>query len=100
MPNNYGLIFETTSIVNSSQLNIIEETTVNGKPKIAFHVSLQESDVLNENRRRYPKAICESIVERLTPKVQNRSCLLEIDHPMNLNVAIRSNSNMKNLRIQ
>jgi hypothetical protein len=84
MPANgkYNLIFEQTSVVPYDQIKIIEETTVGGKPKLAFSALLQEQDVLNANKRRYSQAICESIVNRLAPRVNNRSCLLEIDHPM------------------
>jgi hypothetical protein len=82
MPRKYQLILEQTSIVPNDQIRILEESTVDGRPKIAFQALLQESETVNANKRKYPRKICESIVEKLSPRVDSRSCLLEIDHPM------------------
>jgi hypothetical protein len=38
--------------------------------------------VKNKNNRYYSSAICESIVNQLSPKASGRSLLMEIDHPL------------------
>jgi len=76
----YNFIFERTSIVKNHDIEILEETSIGGgKSKIAARASLQESEVKNRNNRYYTSAICESIVNQLTPKAQGRSLLMEVD---------------------
>lgn len=79
----YNFIFERTSIVRNHDIEILEETSIgDGKHKIAARASLQESEVKNRNNRYYTSAICESIVNQLSPKAQGRSLLMEVDHPL------------------
>lgn len=79
----YSFIFEQTTVVPVSQMEILEETLTNkGDPKIAFKSRLQESGVKNSNRRIYKQSICESIVNSLAPKAKSNSLLMEIDHPI------------------
>jgi len=81
--NNYCFLFETTSIVPNSDIEILEEVkTEGGGKKVSFKSRLQESNVRNQNKRVYDDTVCESIVNQLTPKAQSRSLLCEIDHPM------------------
>lgn len=79
----YNFIFERTSIVKNHDIEILEETSIgDGKSKIAARASLQESEVKNRNNRYYTSAICESIVNQLSPKATGRSLLMEVDHPL------------------
>ena len=79
----YSFIFEQTNIVSPSDIHIIEESkTESGHPRIAFQARLQEANTRNNNRRIYDDAVCESIVNQLGPRAQNRGMLMEIDHPM------------------
>ena len=79
----YNFLFETTSIVPYSDLQILEEgKTDSGKPKVVFQARLQEQNVRNKNKRIYNNAVCESIVSQLSPRANNRNMLMEIDHPM------------------
>ena len=79
----YNFIFERTSVVKNHDIEILEETDLgNGKSKIAARCSLQEAEVKNRNNRYYSGAICESIVNQLSPKAQGRSLLMEVDHPL------------------
>jgi hypothetical protein len=82
MSSKYYYLYENTQKVSSKNLEILSESTVGGKPKFAFNTILQESGIKNQNKRVYSQAICESIVEKLQPKVTNRSLLMEIDHPL------------------
>jgi hypothetical protein len=76
-------LYEQTNVASSKKnLNIISESVSGGKPKISFKTVLQEAGVKNQNKRIYSQQICESIVEKLQPKVENRSLLMEIDHPL------------------
>lgn len=75
-------LYEQTNVVSSNKIDVINESVSNGKPKISFRTILQEAGVKNQNKRVYSQAICESIVDKLRPKVDNRSLLMEIDHPM------------------
>lgn len=79
----YNFIFERTSVVRNHDIKILEETDIGGgKSKIAARACLQESEVKNKNNRYYSSAICESIVNQLSPKASGRSLLMEIDHPL------------------
>jgi len=75
-------LYEQTKVVSANNLEIISESVSGGKPKISFRTILQEADVKNQNKRVYNQAICESIVGKLQPKVDNNSLLMEIDHPL------------------
>lgn len=79
----YSFIFEQTTIVKPTDLQILSESkTTDGRSKVAFKGLLQEAEVLNSNRRKYSKTICESIVSQLSPKAKSRNLLVELDHPM------------------
>src|SRR6056297_4333455 len=81
--NTYCFLFETTSIVPNSDIEILEEVkTEGGGKKVSFKSRLQESNVRNQNKRIYDDTVCENIVEQLGPKAKSRSLLCEIDHPM------------------
>lgn len=80
---NYSFLFETTTVVTPSEIQILEEgKTPQGNPKVSFKSRLQESGVKNNNKRIYSSQICESIVEQLSPRASTRNLLMEIDHPM------------------
>ncbi len=79
----YNFIFERTSIVHNHDIEVLEETNIgNGKTKLTAKAYLQESETRNRNNRYYSNAICESIVNQLSPKAQGRSLLMEVDHPL------------------
>jgi len=79
----YSFLFEQTSIVPNSEIQILEEgKTESGQPRIAFQARLQEQNVRNNNKRIYNSAVCESIVNQLSPRASNRNMLMEIDHPI------------------
>jgi hypothetical protein len=79
----YNFLIEQTSVVNSDAIKILAENKLpDGRSKIIFKNRLQEADVRNNNRRIYPMAVCESIVEQLGPKAHSRSLLMEVDHPL------------------
>jgi hypothetical protein len=79
MSKKYYYLYETTAKVSSGNLQILSESTVAGKPKYSFNTVLQESGVKNQNKRVYSQSICEGIVAKLQPKVDNRSLLGELD---------------------
>ncbi len=78
----YGFIIEGTQYVPNHDIKILTEDKVDGKPKISAMARLQEADQKNGNGRVYPRSICESIVNQLSPKASSRSLLMEIDHPL------------------
>jgi len=80
--NKYFYLYEQVKTVSSQNLEIISEAVVSGRPKYKFQSYLQEADTLNQNKRRYDQSICESIVDKLSSKIQNKSLLMEIDHPL------------------
>ena len=75
-------LYEQTNTVSSDNLKILNESVVNGRKKYSFRTILQEANIKNQNKRVYSEAICESIVNKLEPKVSNSSLLMEIDHPL------------------
>lgn len=79
----YNFIYEQTSVVPNSKLEVLEESkTDSGDLKCVFRARLQEADVVNGNKRKYSPIVCESITEQLGPKATSRNLLMEIDHPM------------------
>lgn len=81
--NSYHFIYEQTSMSRNEDLEIMEESrTDSGQSKVVFKARLQESDVVNQNRRKYSPVVCESITSQLAPKASNRNLLMEVDHPM------------------
>lgn len=81
--NNFEFLFELTNVVNTSEMTIMEATKLkDGRPKYKMKTRLQEAETVNNNKRIYSTAICESIVHQLNPKAVNNSLLMEIDHPM------------------
>jgi hypothetical protein len=82
MSNKYYYLYEQTTKVSSNNMQILIESAVAGKPKYSFNTVLQESGVKNQNKRIYSQSICEGIVAKLHPKVENRSLLAELDHPL------------------
>ena len=75
-------LYEQTNTVSSDNLKILNESVVNGRKKYSFRTILQEANIKNQNKRVYSEAICESIVNKLEPKVNNNSLLMEVDHPL------------------
>ena len=79
----YSFLIEQTNVVKNNDLHVITESvTESGTPKVIFKATLQEAGVVNQNKRRYSSAICESIVDQLSPKATSRNLLMEVDHPM------------------
>lgn len=79
----YSYLIEQTNVVKNNDLHVITESvTDSGTPKVVFKATLQEAGVINQNKRRYSSAICESIVDQLSPKATSRNLLMEVDHPM------------------
>jgi hypothetical protein len=75
----FAFLFEQTCIVPNSEIEILEESfTADKKPRLRFKTRLQESDVKNQNNRRYSGPVCESIVQQLSPKAQSRNLLMEV----------------------
>ncbi len=81
--NNFYFIFEASSEVTPSKINLIDESVdSNGSAKIVFETRLQTAEEKNNNKRYYSKKICESIVKQLQSKAKQGSLMMEIDHPM------------------
>ena len=84
-PNAIHIIFESAPIWLSKKKDnlVIVESYTKGfkKGKIVMRAMLQESDSINQNKRIYPKRICEEIVSTLSKKTPN-ALLQEMDHPM------------------
>lgn len=79
----YSFLVEQTTICAPHEIKILEESkTESGHSRLTFQARLQEANTLNNNKRIYNTAVCESIVGQLGPKAQNRSMLMEVDHPM------------------
>lgn len=79
----YSFLIEQTNVVKNNDLHVLTESvTESGVPKVIFKATLQEAGVVNQNKRRYSSAICESIVDQLSPKANSRNLLMEVDHPM------------------
>lgn len=49
------------------------------------------TDVFNQNGRRYPESVYEEAYKEILPKIQNRSLLGELDHPLERDEVFLSN---------
>lgn len=52
------------------------------KDKAVFRTVLQSYDDFNRNKRRYPKKVLESALQKVKPRMKSRSFIGELDHPM------------------
>jgi len=77
----YSILFEHTTTIPNSDIEIIEESGSGQNRKATFKSRLQEANVRNANKRYYDTTVCESIVNQLGPKAKARNLLVEIDHP-------------------
>ena len=77
-----GILLEVFQPVASSDIVILENTSVNGINKASFKVRLQTLEERNNNGRFYDRSIGREIVEILKPKAVGRSLFMEVDHPM------------------
>jgi len=50
--------------------------------KVYAKVCLQTADNINQNKRRYRRAVLEEGMRGLDEKIQGRSCFNELDHPL------------------
>lgn len=78
MPNNKSIIFETAF---SSEIQILEESEVGNMYKLKFRAKLQESDIVNNNRRVYPAETLMAVYSQLKSKAMERKLVGEMDHP-------------------
>jgi hypothetical protein len=76
---NKKIIFEKAV---ASEINLIEENiTPGGQYKIVFRAKLQESDVVNNNKRVYPAETLQQVYIQLKEKALSRKLVGELDHP-------------------
>lgn len=75
----YNIISESAFIPGNVEL--LEESTFQGDPKIKFKAKLQEKDVINNNGRSYTEEVLREIVRQLAPKASERKLIGEMDHP-------------------
>ncbi len=76
---NLNIIEESAYV--SVDVELLEESTYGGEQKIKFKAKLQEANVSNNNKRRYPAETLQEIVNQLAPKATERKLLGELDHP-------------------
>lgn len=50
--------------------------------KVIFEAYLQESDLVNQNKRNYPKTVLQDGLDRVADKIKRRAFLGELDHPI------------------
>jgi len=71
--------------------NILIESAIFARPekvkkytdgKVVFEAFLQEADSKNQNKRVYPKDVLDESMKKITLKIQRRSFLGELDHPI------------------
>lgn len=53
--------------------------------KVIFEAFLQESETPNQNKRVYPKSVLDDGLNKISEKIQKRSFLGELDHPISTN---------------
>jgi hypothetical protein len=76
---NKKIIFEQAV---ASEVSLIEESvTPGGQYKIIFRAKLQESDVVNNNKRVYPAETLQQVYLQLKGKALDRKLVGELDHP-------------------
>lgn len=87
------MLINEFSNVDKNQVisKIIKESSIQAKPekvkkytdgKVIFETYLQEADELNKNRRMYPKEVLSEGVKLLGSRIEQRSLVGELDHPI------------------
>ena len=74
------LLVEYTLLDN---LQVINENTAGGTPKLKLRGRFQKCDEQNNNGRIYPRKILESQVQKIQEKIKDRSLVGALDHPAN-----------------
>jgi CRISPR/Cas system-associated endoribonuclease Cas2 len=74
-----SFISEVTSI---QQLKILKESKVDRGWKVEFEACLQTADERNNNNRVYRREHLSEAVNKVTPRIQNRAFVGELDHPL------------------
>jgi len=95
----YFIVESCTSVPNDC-IQILENTTKNGVPKLIFKARLQTANEHNSNRRYYPQDICQEIVTTLAPKAKGRSLFQEVDHPVVSGDDVASKSRAVTVKLQ
>jgi len=70
---------------NNTEIQIIKEEydRTNKIPKVRFRAILQEADVINKNRRKYPKQVLQEVVNTFNNIIKYRGGILgEVNHPL------------------
>ena len=80
MNRNY-IIIEEAYIPESKPIIISDKKIGDNKYKLIFKTILQEADVLNNNKRIYPKEVLQIVANQLQSKAKNRALFGELDHP-------------------
>ena len=64
--------------------SILQEAEVakNNSSKCVFRLAIQDADTINQNKRYYPRGVLEEGIRNCEPKINNRSFLGELDHPI------------------
>jgi hypothetical protein len=73
------------SIQESAVFSPPEKVKKYNDGKVVFETYLQEAEERNQNKRVYPKDVIDSGLKRITEKIQKRSFLGELDHPISTN---------------
>lgn len=81
----------TTKNQNEIFSNLVVESAVFSAPekvkkytdgKVIFEAYLQESDTINQNKRRYRKSVLDEGMQRINKKIERRAFVGELDHPI------------------
>jgi len=75
-------IISEAAFETRGSVQILEEMALPGESKrLIFRAILQEAEVVNNNKRVYPAATLQAVVQQLRAKAQERKLLGEMDHP-------------------
>ena len=58
------------------------EVTKRDSNKAIFTLAIQDADAINQNRRKYPKDVLSEGIKNCEPRIEARSFLGELDHPL------------------
>ncbi len=84
-----------TENIHFNDLEVLKEESENGKKKYKIKGKYLQSEVLNKNKRKYPRPIVEREVAKLNKeKINENRAYGELDHPPTPTVSVKNASHL------
>jgi len=72
-------------LIEDAELISAPKNVKQHKEKITMECILQDTDVYNRNRRKYPKKVLKESIDQIIPRIKAGELFGELDHPVDAN---------------